>query len=163
MAESEVILTEDGRKKLEAELEELRQVRRKEVADKIREALSFGDAWENPEYETAKREQAFVEGRIRTLEFLLRNGRVVAKGTAPDIITVGSRVHLRDVETGEILEYTIVGAGEADPLANRISCHAPVAKAILGKKPGERVSVRAPAGAILYEILAINPPEAQVS
>lgn len=154
--EKEVVLTNEGWQRLQAELEYLRAVKRKEVAEKIREALDFGDPWENPEYESAKNEQAFVEGRILTLENMLSKARVVQeKPPVSDEIQLGSRVKLRDLATGEEFSYLIVGANEADPLQGRISYLSPVGQAILGHKAGEKVRVNVPAGALEYEIIEV--------
>lgn len=157
MLDKDVVLTQEGLRKLEAELEYLRTVRRKEVTGRIRESLEFGDPWENPEYESAKNEQAFVEGRILTLENMLRNARVInSKETRRDVVSLGSSVKLRDMETADEFECVIVGSAEADPFQHKISYKAPVAKAILGHKVGDRVKVEAPAGPIEYEILTIQ-------
>lgn len=159
--EKEVVLTPEGLKKIQAELEYLRTVKRKEVADRIREALDFGDPWENPEYESAKNEQAFVEGRILTLEKMLQNVRVVAGEDVPhNVVSVGTRVRMRDLESGDEVEYTIVGAAEADPAQARISYESPVAQALLGHKVGDRVRIEVPAGALEYEILGVQGAEA---
>lgn len=157
MTEREVILTYEGKRKLQEELEYLRTVARKEAADKIREALSFGDAWGNPEYETAKREQAFIEGRIKTLETMLRDATVLeTPPAANDEVVVGSWVSLRDLDMGETISYQIVGTAESDPLKNRISCASPLGKAVVGRKKGEHISVQAPAGTIRYEIMDVR-------
>lgn len=156
MIDRDVVLTEEGLRKLESELEFLRTVRRKEVTGRIRESLEFGDAWENPEYESAKNDQAFVEGRILTLENMLRNARVISEKEARrDVIGLGSNVRLKDMETADEFECVIVGSAEADPFQHRISYKAPVAQAILGHKAGDRVKVEAPAGPIEYEILTV--------
>lgn len=162
MAERDVILTFEGKRKLQEELEHLRTIARKEAADKIREALSFGDAWGNPEYETAKREQAFIEGRIKTLETMLRDATVLeAPPTATGEVVVGSWVSLRDLEAGETISYQIVGTAESDPIKNRISYVSPLGKAVVGRKKGERVDVQAPAGVIRYEITDVRASLAQ--
>ncbi|HEY8426595.1 MAG TPA: transcription elongation factor GreA, partial [Limnochordales bacterium] len=143
----------------------LRTVKRKEVTERIRESLSFGDAWENPEYEAAKAEQAFVEGRIAELEQLLKSARVVRPaGTGPAganrEVRIGGRVRVRDLATGEEEVYTIVGSAEADPTQHRISHRSPVAQALLGRRVGETVSVEVPAGTLQYRIEAIEEGEA---
>lgn len=151
------VLTEEGLRKVVAELEHLRNVRRAEIANRIREALEFGDAWENPEYESAKTEQAFVEGRIAELENLVRSARLIDASTPPgDVVTLGSWVRLRDCATQDEFEYCIVGSAEADPFKNRISNLSPVAKAVLGHRVGERVHVQVPAGLVDYEILSVG-------
>jgi transcription elongation factor GreA len=157
MSEKEVILTPEGLEKLEQELEELKTVKRKEVAARIKEAISYGDISENSEYEEAKNEQAFIEGRILTLEKMLRNARIITNDDVDTgMVSVGSRVKVKDLETGEIVEFTIVGSAESDPMNNRISNESPVGQALLGKAKGAIVDVQVPAGVIQYEILEIN-------
>lgn len=147
----------DGLKKLEEELEYLKSVKRREVAERIKTAISYGDLSENSEYENAKNEQAFIEGRIITLEKMLRNARVIqSDDVGTDVVTIGSTVKLRDLEFDEIVEYTIVGSAESDPMANKISNESPVGKALLGKPKGAIVEVQAPAGTIQYEIVDIK-------
>ncbi|MBX5476346.1 MAG: transcription elongation factor GreA [Clostridia bacterium] len=155
--EQELLLTAEGLKKLEEELEHLKSVRRREVAERIKVARDFGDLSENSEYEEAKNEQAFVEGRIMTLEKLLRNARIVAEDEVnPSEVNLGSRVRLRDVETGEEMEYTIVGSNEADPAQLRISYQSPVGQAVFGHRAGDVVEVRLPGGVARYEILKVE-------
>ena len=157
MAEKEVILSLEGLKRLEQELEYLKSVKRREVADRIKQAREFGDIGENSEYDDAKNEQAFIEGRIITLEKLLRNAKIIEETTAdPSLVTLGSSVHLREVETGDVLEYTIVGSTEANPSASRISNESPVGKALVGHKPGDFIEVVVPAGTFHYEILDVH-------
>jgi transcription elongation factor GreA len=157
LPEKEVLLTGDGIKKLEEELHILKTVKRREVADRIRTAIEFGDISENSEYEEAKNEQAFIEGRIITLEKMLRHARVIDTSQSPgDTVTVGAIVLLKDLEYGDELEYKIVGSAEADPTANRISNESPVGRAILGQKAGSVVEVKVPAGALKYEIMNIR-------
>jgi transcription elongation factor GreA len=151
----EIFLTPVGFRKLEEELEYLKTVRRREVAERIRQAKEFGDLSENSEYEDAKNEQAFVEGRIRELEVLLRNARVIAETGSNGIVEIGSRVRLRDLGTGEEFEFQIVGSAEADPTQNRISHKSPVGQAVLGRRPGEVVEVQTPGGRAVYEIVQI--------
>lgn len=161
--QEEVVLTPEGARRLREELHYLRTVKRKEVTQKIRESLDFGDAWENPEYEAAKSEQAFVEGRIAELERTLRSAKVIdADGLghpADDrTVRVGSRVRLVDLESGEEETYTIVGTAEADPAQNRISNRSPVAQALLGRSVGDVVAVEAPAGTLRYRIEDVEQP-----
>lgn len=154
--EREVLLTAAGLQKLERELEELKTVRRREVAERIKVAREFGDLSENSEYEAAKNEQAFVEGRILTLEALLRNGRIVQDSDVdPHRVNLGTTVTLRDLGDGEMYEYTIVGSSEADPLNNRISYQCPVGQAVFGQATGSTVEVRLPSGVAKYEIVAL--------
>lgn len=151
--EKEIVLTYDGLNKLEKELEYLKTVRRREVAERIKQALEFGDISENSEYEDAKNEQGFIEGRILSIEKMLRNARVLDdREVATDKISLGSQVMLKDLENGEDLQYTIVSSAEADPAARKISDESPVGRALLGKKAGEEVEVTAPAGIIRYRI-----------
>jgi transcription elongation factor GreA len=155
--EKEVILTREGLEKLEKELEELKTTRRREVAARIKQAIEFGDISENSEYEDAKNEQAFIEGRILTLEQMLRNARVIDDERAgTDEVTLGSTVLLKDLEYGDEVEYTIVGSVEADPGAHKISNESPVGKAILGQRKGSIVEVSVPAGLLKYQILDIR-------
>lgn len=156
MKEKEVILTVDGLKKLEDELEQLKSVRRREVAERIRQAIAFGDISENSEYEDAKNEQAFIEGRILTLEKMLRNARIIDdENLNTEIVSIGSVVILKDLEMGDEFKYTIVGSAEADPGANKISNESPVGKAILGMSKGSVVEVQVPAGLLKYQIVDI--------
>lgn len=158
MSVKEVILTVAGLKNLEEELEQLKTVRRREVAARIKQAIEFGDISENSEYEDAKNEQAFIEGRILTLEHMLRNAKVIddddRKGS--EEVALGSTVLLRDMEYGDELEYTIVGSVEADPGKHKISNESPVGRAILGQPKGCIVEVNVPAGTLKYQILDIR-------
>lgn len=157
MAEKEVILTPDGLAKLEKELEHLKTVRRREVAARIKQAIEFGDISENSEYDDAKNEQAFIEGRIASLEKMLRNAKVVDEESVDtDAVTVGVKVRLKDVDLGEEFEYTVVGSAEADPSAFRISNESPVGKALMGQRVGDVVEVNAPVGTLKYEIVNIS-------
>jgi len=157
MSEKEVILTPEGLKKLEEELEHLKSVKRREVAERIKIAIGYGDISENSEYEDAKNEQAFVEGRIITLEKMLRNARIINNEDVDvNTVSIGSIVILKDMEFGDTVEYNIVGTAESDPFQNKISNESPVGKAILGKKKGSVVDVNVPAGTIQYEILDIK-------
>ncbi|EPY06005.1 transcription elongation factor GreA [Paenibacillus sp. E194] len=157
MSDKEVILTQDGLKKLEDELENLKSVKRREVAERIKVAIGYGDISENSEYEDAKNEQAFIEGRIITLEKMLRNARIINNDEIDtDLVSIGSTVIVEDLEFGDKMEYTIVGTAESDPLKNRISNESPVGKAILGKQKGTTVDVNVPAGVIQYKILEIK-------
>lgn len=152
----EVILTIEGLKNLEEELEQLKSVRRREVAQRIKQAIEFGDISENSEYEDAKNEQAFIEGRILTLEKMLRNAKIIDdENLGTEVVSIGSRVLLRDLEFGEEFECTIVGSAEADPGNSKISNESPVGKAILGCSKGETVEVMVPAGALKYQIVDI--------
>lgn len=157
MSDKEVILTQDGLKKLEDELENLKSVKRREVAERIKVAIGYGDISENSEYEDAKNEQAFIEGRIITLEKMLRNARIINNDDInTDVVGVGNTVIVEDMEFGDTMEYTIVGTAESDPLNNKISNESPVGKAIIGKAKGSVVDVNVPAGVIQYKIVEIK-------
>ncbi|WP_422659047.1 transcription elongation factor GreA [Paenibacillus sp. EC2-1] len=157
MSDKEVILTQDGLKKLEDELENLKSVKRREVAERIKVAIGYGDISENSEYEDAKNEQAFIEGRIITLEKMLRNARIINNDDInTDVVGVGNTVIVEDMEFGDTMEYTIVGSAESDPLNNKISNESPVGKAIIGKAKGSVVDVNVPAGVIQYKIVEIK-------
>jgi transcription elongation factor GreA len=154
--EDQILLTAEGLRKLEQELEQLKQVRRREVAERIKVAREFGDLSENSEYEAAKNEQAWVESRIMALENQLRNARIVKDSEVdPERVNIGTTVKLKDLGSGEILEYTIVGASEADPLNNRISYQCPVGQAVFGQAVGATVEVRLPAGVARYQIVEL--------
>lgn len=153
----EVILTEEGYRKLKEEIEHLSTVKRREVAERIKEAREFGDISENSEYDDAKNEQAQVESRIQMLEQKLRNARVVdTEHIATDTVSIGARVTLKNTKSKEEVEYSIVGSTEADPRNRRLSSESPVGKALLGRKKGEKVNVPAPRGAIEYQIVKIS-------
>lgn len=157
MSEKEVILTPDGLKKLEEELENLKSVKRREVAERIKIAIGYGDLSENSEYEDAKNEQAFIEGRIITLEKMLRNARIINDDEVDtNTVSIGSKVSLQDMEFEDVVEYTIVGTAESDPSQNKISNESPVGKAIIGKEKGAIVDVNVPAGVIQYKIIDIK-------
>ncbi len=157
MSDKEVILTVEGLTKLEQELEQLKTVRRREVAERIKQALEFGDISENSEYDDAKNEQAFIEGRILTIEKLLRNARIIdSADVGEDVVAVGSRVRLKALDLGEEFDFVLVGSAESDPLKNKISNESPVGQAIVGRRSGEVVSVQAPDGVIRYQIEAIS-------
>ena len=150
------MLTYEGLKKLENELQELKVVRRKEVAARIKEARGQGDLSENAEYDAAKEEQAETEARIALLEKMLRNAEVIDEEELnADSISVGSKVTILDMEFNEEVEYLIVGSTEADPIKGRISNESPLGMALLRHKRGETISVEAPDGIIKYQILDI--------
>jgi transcription elongation factor GreA len=157
LSEKEVLLTAEGRKKIEEELEHLKMSKRPEVAERIREAIGHGDISENSEYDDAKNEQAFVEGRILTLENMLRNARLIDTTELDHtVVGVGSTVILYDVEAEEELEYTLVGSAEASPLQHKISNESPVGRAVMGKKVGDIVEVAVPIGVLKYEVREIR-------
>lgn len=155
--EKEIILTQEGLKKIEEELEHLRTVHRKAVAERIRESKQFGELTENSEYEEAKNEQAFVEGRILELKRILQNAHVIeADEVHTDEVGIGSKVTVRDLDTKDEWVYTIVGSVEADPGEDRISDESPVGQALMGHKVGDVVTVDVPAGAARYKIINIS-------
>ena len=155
--EKHVILTKEGKEKLEKELQELKTVRRKEVADRIKQAIDFGDISENSEYDDAKNEQAFIEGRIQELDMMLRNVQIIDEEiTQADVISIGSTVSVRDIELDELETYRIGGTVEADPMQNKISNESPVGASLLGKRAGDIVNVPAPIGTIQYEIVEVH-------
>ena len=157
MAEKKVVLTYEGLKNMEAELENLKTVRRKDVAEKIKEARGQGDLSENAEYDAAKEEQAEIEARIVQLEKMLRNAEVIdEEGAAKDTISLGATVTVLDVEFEEEMEYTIVGSAEADPMNGRISNESPVGMALIGHKEGDSVSIDTPDGEAIFKVLKIK-------
>ena len=156
MANKQIFLTDEGLHKLEQELEELKTVKRKEVAATIKVALSFGDLSENSEYDEAKNEQAMVEARIAELEAMLKQVVVLEEDDlSTDQVSVGSKVRVVDVEFDEEELYQIVGSTEADPASGRISDESPVGKALLGGKVDDIVEAEVPGGVITFRILEI--------
>lgn len=152
----QIKLTYEGLEKLEQELEYLKTVKRKEVAEKIKQALSFGDLSENSEYDEAKSEQAQMEVRIAQIENMLKNAKVIdEEDIATDVVSLGARVRVLDIEFDEEVEYTIVGSAEANPSKMKISDESPVGKALLGGKTNDIVDVVAPQGVFKYKILEI--------
>lgn len=153
----QVMMTEEGLKKLENELDELKSVKRREVSEKIKIALSFGDLSENSEYDEAKNEQAIVEARIADLEAMLRNVRVLDEEEInAAVIHVGSKVRVKDLEFDEIIDYQIVGSSETDPMNGKISDESPVGSALIGHAAGETVEVETPGGIVKFEILEVT-------
>ena len=151
-----VLVTREGLKKLQEELDSLKNVKRKELSARLKEAISYGDLSENSEYEEAKNEQAFIEGRILELETKIKNAKVI-KGHHTETLQIGSTVTLRIVGSREKPEdYTIVGTTEADPFSNKISNESPVGKAIMDKLTGERVKVDSPSGQLTVEIVSMK-------
>ncbi|GGI43926.1 transcription elongation factor GreA [Paenibacillus marchantiophytorum] len=155
MSNDEIILTPDGLRSLELELEDLKTVKRKELAARIKLAISYGDLKENSEYHSAKNDQSFMETRILTIERMLKKARVV-KNTDSSKVQVGSIVVLNDVEFAEKIEYKIVGTSEADVNENKISYESPLGISLMNKKVGDTISVNAPMGVITYELLEIK-------
>ena len=152
-----MILTQEGLEKLEQELEELKSVKRKEIAEKIKVALSFGDLSENSEYDEAKNEQAIIEGRIAEIENQLKNVRVLDESELnTEVVHVGSKIRIRETGTTQEETYKIVGSTEADPINGRISDESPVGKSMLGHSVGDVVEVLIPSGAVSYELIEIS-------
>ncbi|MFD2613124.1 transcription elongation factor GreA [Paenibacillus gansuensis] len=155
MADEQVILTPQGLKQLEEELEELKTVKRKELASRLKTAISYGDLKENSEYHSAKDDQAHMETRILTIERILKRAQVVEHSDTSKV-NIGSVVTLNDIEFSEKIEYRIVGPAEADASENKISYESPLGVALMGKTVGDIVTVNAPVGQIQFELLAIN-------
>ncbi len=157
MAEKQTVLTSEGLKKLKEELEQLKSVTRREIAEKIKVALSFGDLSENSEYDEAKNEQGMIEARIAEIEKTLQNVKVLDESDLnTEHISLGNKIILKDMETEEELEFHIVGSKEVDMKKGKISDESPVGKACLGKTKGEIVEVEAPAGLLKFKVLDIS-------
>ena len=157
MSEKKNLLTYEGLKKLEDELQDLRVVKRKEIAQKIKEAREQGDLSENAEYDAAKDEQRDIEARIEQIEKILKNAEVVVEDEVDlDMISVGCKVKVLDVEFDEEEEFKIVGSSEANSLGGKISNESPVGKALIGAKVGDTVQVETQAGIIEYKVLEIQ-------
>lgn len=153
----QVMLTEEGYEKLEKELEYLENEKRREVAKRIKVAREFGDISENSEYDDAKNEQAFVEGRIKEIKNMLNNAHVVKDEEITDKkVNLGTRVMLHNLDSDEKIRYTLVGSAEADPLNHKISNESPIGKSILGHAIGDQVKVDTPSGQVEYEIVSIK-------
>lgn len=156
-AEKVFPMTQAGKAKLEQELETLKTVKRKEVVERIKTARSFGDLSENSEYDSAKEEQAFVEGRITTLENMIRNAEIIEEdATSGDSVSLGRSVTFIELPDGDEETYTIVGSAEADPFEGKISNDSPIAKSLMGKKVGDQVSVQTPGGEMSVRIVTIK-------
>ena len=156
--DDQTLVTKEGLKKLKDELEYLKTTRRTEVAQRLREAISYGDLSENSEYEEAKNEQAFVEGRILELEAKIKNAKIIAdkKESKHKEVEIGCTVIVMNITDGDEPErYTIVGSTEADPLDHKISNESPLGKAVLGRKKGEKVEIHSPSGTIKYEVVQV--------
>lgn len=157
MDDKEVVLTQEGLEELQNELEHLKTVTRKEVSEKIKQALAFGDLSENSEYDEAKNEQAEVEARINQIQNMLKYVRIIDESEIKsDVVTPGSKVKILDIEFDEELEYTIVGPSEADPEKKKLSYESPVGAAILNRKIGETVDANTPGGIVQFKILEIG-------
>jgi transcription elongation factor GreA len=157
MEEKKNVLTYEGLRKFEDELQELKVVKRKEVAEKIKEATEQGDLSENSEYDAAKDEQRDLEARIEELEKILKNAEVIVEDEVDlEHIDIGCNAKIRDIETNEEFEYKIVGSAEADSLTGRISNVSPLGEALIGCRVGETVSVETQVGILKYEVLEIH-------
>ena len=154
--EKQYPMTIAGKQKLEEELEHLKTVKRKEVVERIKIARSFGDLSENSEYDSAKEEQGFVEGRITTIESMLRNALIIEESGASDVVSLGKTVSFVELPDGDEEEYTIVGSAEADPFEGRISNDSPIARALLGRKVDDVVKLTTPGGDMEVRIVAIK-------
>lgn len=154
MPSKDVLLTIDGLEKLKEELKKLKEKDRKEVINRIKVAKEFGDLSENSEYDDAKNEQAFIEGRIQELETMVKHSRIVEGAKGNDAVGLGSTVEV-EIE-GEKEVYYIVGPTESDPISGKISSESPVGQAFIGSKKGEKVSVQTPDGSVQYKIISIK-------
>ena len=155
MENNGVYLTPEGKTKLEEELEHLREVRRKEVADRLHEAMEDGELIENAEYEAAKNEQAFVEGRILEIDYMLAQAIIIEPDEDTEHVVIGSTVVIKE-GSKKSETYTIVGAAEANPKEGLISNESPLGRALLDKKVGQRVDVQAPAGELRFKVIKIK-------
>jgi len=151
------MLTEEGLERIKEELHELKTVKRKEIAEKISSAVAFGEISENAEYRTAKNEQAFIEGRILTLEKIIENCELIDRSKNDNTyVAPGSEIIVEDLKKKEQIKYILVDYIESDPASGKISIASPIGKAVLGKKVGDKVKIRVPAGSIQYKIVDIN-------
>jgi transcription elongation factor GreA len=155
--EREIVLTPEGYRRLKDEIDYLSTKKRDEVAERIRESRQFGDITENSEYDDAKNEQAMLEQRIAVLEEKLRSAKVIeSQNVKTESVSIGTRVTLQDMQRGDMLQYHIVGSAEADPTDHRLSNESPVGRAIMGRRPGDVVSVVVPKGTSKLKIIAIE-------
>jgi len=152
----EILLTKGGYAAKVAELDELRTVRRPEIAERLKEAIAYGDLSENSEYDAAKNEQAELEYKIGELESLIKNAKVIEESSKADVVRIGQKVKIRKVGFKETFEYTIVSSSEADPIHGKISNVSPVGSALIDKRVKDKVDVKLPDGTAKYEILAIG-------
>ncbi len=157
MEEERLVISEEGLNKLKKELKQLRGPKRKEVAKRIKEARALGDISENSEYDDAKNEQAFMEGRIKELEQMIKIAKVINKeDISTDKVSVGTTVRVRDLEFDEEEEFILVGSTESNPDDNKISNASPIGKGLIGHSVGDTVTIQVPAGEIKFEVLAIR-------
>jgi transcription elongation factor GreA len=155
VGQKKVLITKEGLAKLQSELDHLLSVRRQEIADKIKRAREMGGTDNNAEYEDAKNEQAFVEGRILMLENIVKNATVIESAILPGVVEMGNKVLIQN-QDGKIEQFTIVGSAEASPVEGKISNESPVGKALLGKKIGDEIEVRTPAGLLKLLIMDVS-------
>ena len=155
MTKKKVMLTQEGYDNLVEKLNYLKSVKRIEIADRLKAAIALGDLSENSEYVDAKTEQAFLEGEIQDLETKIHNSEIIQENADGNVVSIGSKVVIRDLEFNEDETYKIVGSDEADPDLNKISNESPVGKAIIGQAVGTVVQVHAPAGVFQYQIMEI--------
>lgn len=157
VSEKKFPMTVAGKQKLEDELEHLKTVKRKEVVERIKVARSYGDLSENSEYDSAKEDQAFVEGKISSLESMIRNAVIITEDELnTDEVQLGKTVTFKELPNGEEETYTIVGSAEANPVEGLISNDSPIAKALIGRKKGDRVKIQTPGGEMSVEVLEIK-------
>ncbi len=157
MSQDEVVISEEGLEKLKEELDYLRGTKRREVAKRIKEALDFGDISENSEYDDAKNEQAFLEGKIKELEQMIKNAKVINKDDIDTTeVGVGTTVKVEDLDEDDIVEYSIVGPAETDPDHNIISNESPIGRGLLGNRVGDEVEIEVPMGTIRYKVVTIE-------
>ena len=155
MNEKKIMITQEGLAKLQSELEELLSARRREVAGKIKRAREMGGTENNAEYDDAKNEQAFVEGRILTLENIVKNAVVIESPALPGVVELGNKVLIQN-QDGKIDQFTIVGSAEANPVEGKISNESPVGQALLDRKVGDEVEVPTPAGMLKLTIIEVT-------
>jgi transcription elongation factor GreA len=155
MNEKKILITKEGLAKLQSELEHLLSVRRQEIADKIKRAREMGGTENNAEYEDAKNDQAFVEGRILMLENIVKNATVIESPALPGVVEIGDKVLIQN-QDGKIEQFIIAGSAEANPIEGKISNESPVGKALLGKKIGDEVEVTTPAGVLKFLIMDVS-------
>ena len=155
MTQKKYDITQEGLEKLKSEYEQLVSFSRKEVAEKIKRAREMGGTENNAEYEDAKNEQAFIEGRISSLENIILNARIIEAPHQPGVVELGDNVLIQN-QDGKIDRYTIVGTAEANPVEGKISCESPVGKALLGKKKGAKVEVKTPAGVMKLQLIEVS-------
>ena len=156
VSEKKYPMTAAGKQKLEEELETMKTVKRVEVVERIKVARSYGDLSENSEYDSAKEDQAFIEGKISSLESMIRNAVIISEDQQTDEAQLGSTVTFKEIPDGEIETYTIVGSAEADPLEGLISNDSPIAKGLLGNKKGDKVKITTPGGDMQVEITEVK-------